>query len=73
VLESGDEGPAVADLQSKLARLAVLGRTGDSVYGWLTEQAVYAFQKANENTVDGRVGPKTSARFPTTPRVCSAS
>jgi len=59
VLEAGSEGPAVVDLQERLQELHFWIGSVDGVYGWLTEQAVYAFQKANGITVDGRVGPET--------------
>ncbi len=61
VLERGDEGPAVVDLQQRLQSLRFWVGPVDGVYGWLTEQAVYAFQKANGLGVDGRVGPETRA------------
>lgn len=59
VLGWGDEGPAVAELQQRLQELRFWVGPADGAYGWLTEQAVYAFQKANEIGVDGRVGPET--------------
>lgn len=59
ILERGNEGPAVAKLQERLQELRFWVGSVDGVYGWLTEQAVYAFQKANGITVDGRVGPAT--------------
>ncbi len=54
ILESGDSGPAVAELQAQLEALRYWVGPHDGVFGWLTEQAVYAFQKANDITVDGR-------------------
>jgi peptidoglycan hydrolase-like protein with peptidoglycan-binding domain len=72
LLGSGDEGPAVAELQARLETLHFWVGSVDGTYGWLTEQAVYAFQKANGITVDGRVGPETWAALadsaPLTPR-----
>jgi hypothetical protein len=59
VLERDEEGPAVVDLQQRLKSLKYWVGPVDGVYGWLTEQAVYAFQKANGVNVDGRVGPET--------------
>lgn len=61
MLESGSEGAAVVDLQERLQELHFWIGPVDGTYGWLTEQAVYAFQKANGITVDGRVGPETRA------------
>lgn len=61
VLGWGDDGPAVAELQRRLETLRFWVGPVDGVYGWLTEQAVYAFQKANGLSIDGRVGPQTRA------------
>ena len=61
MLERDAEGPAVVELQHRLQALRFWVGPSDGVYGWLTEQAVYAFQKANEISVDGRVGPETRA------------
>jgi peptidoglycan hydrolase-like protein with peptidoglycan-binding domain len=61
VLGRGDEGPAVSELQRRLETLRFWVGPVDGVYGWLTEQAVYAFQKANGLSIDGRVGPETRA------------
>ena len=61
LLGRGDEGPAVAELQRRLETLRFWVGPVDGVYGWLTEQAVYAFQKANGLSIDGRVGPQTRA------------
>lgn len=55
VLERGDEGPAVAELQRRLEELRFWVGATDGVFGWLTEQAVYAFEKANGITADGKV------------------
>jgi N-acetylmuramoyl-L-alanine amidase len=49
------------ELQHRLESLRYWVGPVDGVYGWLTEQAVYAFQKANGLSVDGRVGPETRA------------
>lgn len=59
VLGRDDEGRAVAELQQRLQDLRFWVGPVDGVFGWLTEQAVYAFQKANDITVDGLVGPET--------------
>ena len=68
VLERGDAGPSVRDLQHKLHDLRYWVPV-DGDFGRLTEQAVYAFQKANGISVDGRVGPQTRAALadPTMP------
>jgi nucleoside-diphosphate-sugar epimerase len=69
VLERGDEGPAVEQLQRRLEELRFRVGPVDGVFGWLTEQAVYAFQKANGITVDGRFGSQVHAALaqPTVP------
>lgn len=58
-LEPGDEGNEVAALQQRLQELRFWVGEVDGVYGLLTEQAVYAYQKAHGLTVDGVVGPAT--------------
>lgn len=59
VLGRGDEGSSVAELQQRLQDLRYWVGPVDGVFGRLTEQAVFAFQKANSITVDGLVGPET--------------
>ena len=57
VLDKGDRGPDVAELQRRL------GIDDDGVFGPLTDKAVRAFQQKNGLTVDGKVGPKTAAKI----------
>ncbi|WCO68836.1 L,D-transpeptidase family protein [Iamia majanohamensis] len=59
VLEPGDEGPAVELLQTRLRDLGYWVGPVDATYGTLTEQAVFAFQKAQGLAVDGVTGPST--------------
>lgn len=59
LLEYGDEDSSVAEVQQRLQDLRYWVGPVDGVFGWLTEQAVYAFQKANGIAVDGVVGPQT--------------
>jgi N-acetylmuramoyl-L-alanine amidase len=56
----GDEGPAVRDIQDRLADLG-FGPDADQrgVFGAGTEEAVSAFQKVKGLDVDGTVGPNT--------------
>jgi N-acetylmuramoyl-L-alanine amidase len=56
----GDEGPAVRDIQDRLAELGFEPDTDQrTVFGAGTVQAVSAFQKAKGLDVDGIVGPNT--------------
>ncbi|HJS71569.1 MAG TPA: peptidoglycan-binding protein [Acidimicrobiia bacterium] len=56
----GDEGPAVRDIQDRLAELGFEpGTDKRSVFDAGTEVAVSAFQKAKGLDVDGIVGPNT--------------
>jgi len=59
-LRQGDRGPAVLALQQRLSALGYWLGTPDGHFGDLTEQAVYALQKAAGVTRDGRVGPRTA-------------
>jgi peptidoglycan hydrolase-like protein with peptidoglycan-binding domain len=60
-LRRGDSGAAVLDLQRRLTELGYwLGRA-DGRYGYLTQQAVYAIQKAAGLRRDGVVGSRTGA------------
>jgi hypothetical protein len=63
VLAAGDRGSSVADIQRRLRELRFWGGDDDGDFGFLTEQAVFAFQKANGLTVDGRVGARTRAKL----------
>ena len=53
VLEVQDSGPAVADLQRRLEVLGYWVGPIDGMYGQLTEQAVYAFEKYEGLPIDG--------------------
>ncbi|MDG4801436.1 L,D-transpeptidase family protein [Micromonospora sp. WMMD980] len=58
-LRRGDTGDAVRALQQRLDRLGYWVGESDGRFGLLTEQAVYALQKAAGLRRDGVVGPKT--------------
>lgn len=60
-LAPGSHGSAVTSLQNSLNRLGYWCGTADGSYGQLTQQAVYAVQKANGLSRDGVAGPKTLA------------
>ncbi len=59
-LKKGDTGSAVRDLQRKLKELGYKVEV-DSWFGDETYQAVIDFQKMNNITVIGEVGPRTNA------------
>jgi hypothetical protein len=60
-LRRGADGPAVRAIQQRMAELGYwIGRV-DGRFGALTEQAVYALQKAAGIARDGVVGPETRA------------
>ncbi|WBB71379.1 L,D-transpeptidase family protein [Micromonospora sp. WMMD1128] len=60
-LRRGDTGDAVRALQERLDRLGYWVGESDGTFGLLTEQAVYAVQKAAGLRPDGIVGAKTRA------------
>lgn len=59
VLQRGDSGEAVLALQQALAGSGYWCGTPDGGFGHLTQQAVWAVQKAHGLTRDGLVGPRT--------------
>lgn len=59
--QRGSQGPDVARIQTRLRELALYAGPLDGDFGGGTESAVKAFQKANGLSVDGIVGPETSA------------
>lgn len=58
-LESGSSGPQVGALQQRLQALGYYTDSIDSEYGYLTMEAVSAFQRANGLTVNGTANPAT--------------
>lgn len=63
LLERGDHGISVTNLQKKLAQLNLYKGAIDGMFGWGTQAAVLAFQRSHPATgvADGIVGPKTQA------------
>ncbi|MEC4807233.1 MAG: peptidoglycan-binding protein [Jaaginema sp. PMC 1079.18] len=61
VLSVGSQGALVAKVQSKLSSLGYSIGPYDGAYGPLTKAAVMRFQRSKGLTVDGVVGPSTSA------------
>lgn len=60
-LQDGDRGPDVRALQERLVALRYYVGGVDGVYGYLTTQAVMAFQKVNGLTRDGVARPEVQA------------
>jgi peptidoglycan hydrolase-like protein with peptidoglycan-binding domain len=65
---AGAIGPQVARIQSRLRDLGYWIGPITSQYGFLTVQAVYAFQKVNRLPVTGNVDPVTAAWLSTADR-----
>jgi putative chitinase len=61
ILRSGSKGPLVQALQQRLKDLGFDPNGIDGVFGAGTAAAVRAFQQAKGLSVDGNVGPNTSA------------
>ena len=59
-LRLGDRGPKVLATQQRLTELGYWLGTPDGHFGALTQQAVFALQKAAGLSRDGSVGPKTA-------------
>ena len=59
-LRLGDRGPKVLATQQRLSELGYWLGTPDGHFGSLTQQAVYALQKAAGLSRDGSVGPKSA-------------
>lgn len=64
-LSRGTSGPAVSALQEQLNATGYWCGTPDGGFGHLTQQAVWALQKAHGLTRDGLVGPNTRAALDT--------
>ena len=75
--QRGDEGPEVLAIQVRLVELGYWLPAADSSYGFLTSQAVMAFQKYEGLSRDGIAGPQTLAALETagsaTPRNLAGS
>ena len=61
LLEVGSSGSNVKKVQERLIKFGYLDDEADGKYGEATRDAVRWFQKNNNLTVDGRVGPATAA------------
>lgn len=57
ILKIGSKGETVKQVQKALHLLP------DGIYGQLTEEAVKDFQRENNLTIDGKVGPATMAKL----------
>ena len=58
-MSQGSRGPAVIDLQDRLAAAGFSPGAADGIFGSLTDAAVRWFQRAKDLAVDGIVGPLT--------------
>ena len=64
LLEFGDKGEAVKNLQQQLVELSLMrDHEVDGVFGKITKKAIIAFQRMNNLTADGIVGDGTKARL----------
>lgn len=64
ILEFGDNGPEVRKLQQDLVKLNYLrSHEVDGEFGKITKNAVIGFQRQNNLTSDGIVGPGTKAKI----------
>jgi len=61
ILRRGERGPAVTDLQEKLAAIGVYSGIVDGIFGYGTEAAVLAYQRSRKLGVDGIAGQETLA------------
>lgn len=61
MLERGERGVSVVHLQQRLAALGYKPGAADGIFGYGTQQAVLAFQRATKLSADGVAGPKTLA------------
>ena len=62
-LKKGDSNDAVKAMQQKLISLGYLSGKADGKFGVMTYQALQAFQKANNLSVDGVAGAKTLSKL----------
>jgi N-acetylmuramoyl-L-alanine amidase len=58
---TGDSGPTVREIQTRLKNWGYYKGSVDGYYGPLTVQAVIYFQQKHRVYADGRVGPQTAA------------
>ena len=59
ILNLGDQGDGVKDVQDHLKTLGYYTGNLDGIFGQLTRLAVLKFQKINDLRIDGIVGPET--------------
>jgi len=63
IIERGDKGAEVIDLQRKLSEYGYYKGALDGIFGGGTEMAVMAFQRDAGILADGRAGPVTKAKL----------
>lgn len=72
ILQSGDRGQNVADLQQRLQNLGYSTGGVDGIYGQMTAAAVSQFQSAVQLPVDGKFGTKEQAALDSTQPIAMA-
>lgn len=63
IIERGDKGPEVLELQRKLSKFEYYKGALDGIFGGGSEMAVMEFQRDAGIQVDGRAGPNTKAKL----------
>lgn len=61
ILQRGERGASVLQLQQRLVAAGYKPGTPDGIFGYGTQSAVLAFQRASGLSADGVAGPKTLA------------
>ena len=68
LINYGDRGEKVSDVQDHLKDLGYYGGKKDGIFGPVTRTAVQSFQEVNELKVDGIVGPETFKALHSNPK-----
>lgn len=63
IVERGEKGPEVVDLQKRLAEFGYYKGVIDGIFGGGTEIAIMDFQRAAQIQIDGRAGPLTKSKL----------
>jgi N-acetylmuramoyl-L-alanine amidase len=71
LLEFGNRGAAVVQLQQALKTKGYLAGSVDGIYGKMTENAVIKFQQVNNLRIDGISGRETQGKLFSTPAIAA--